>query len=133
MRCHASAAFDGEIGIVKPTADAHQISTVRLYPNRTEEIVADEGDNENPAVSLNGGVVVWDSDGDPLDSGFPGRQVFRDIGVHRHPGEPRPDRDQRQPGRQRHGWRGCIRIVGGSRRGGESGGAGRSSCGSRIR
>lgn len=72
-------AFGGVIGVVKPSGGARQISTFRLYPNRIEELVADEGDNGNPALSLNGAVVVWDSDGNPLDTGFAGRQVFLDL------------------------------------------------------
>jgi hypothetical protein len=35
------------------------------------------GANSNPSISKNGRTVAWDTDGDPLGTGGPGRQVIR--------------------------------------------------------
>ena len=35
-----------------------------------------QGDNENPSVSATGRITAWDSDGDLLGAGDPGRQVY---------------------------------------------------------
>jgi hypothetical protein len=45
------------------------------FPPIIEDPIATLGDNENPAVSLAGDVVAWDTDEDPAGTGLPGRQI----------------------------------------------------------
>jgi hypothetical protein len=73
-------SFDGEMGLVVPNGSNHEITTVRLYPNLFAETFTTTGDNQNPAVSLNGKSVVWDSNASQLRGGDPGRQLYRAAG-----------------------------------------------------
>lgn len=40
-----------------------------------QDVVTQSGLNENPAISFTGTALAWDTDGDPLSLGLPGRQV----------------------------------------------------------
>jgi WD40 repeat protein len=48
------------------------------FPPIIEDPIATIGDNENPAVSLAGRVIAWDTDNDPAGTGNPGRQIVMD-------------------------------------------------------
>jgi Tol biopolymer transport system component len=45
------------------------------------EAVTTQGDNENPAISVSGSVVAWDSDCTVIGCADPGRQIFLLVGT----------------------------------------------------
>jgi Tol biopolymer transport system component len=53
-------------------------AVLSVKPYKTPLLVtplATVGDNQNPAISFNGGVVAYDTDADPAATGLPGRQI----------------------------------------------------------
>ena len=53
-----------------------QIVTVQPYKDPSLlKPIGPVADNKNPSISFSGGVVAWDTDADPMNSGLPGRQI----------------------------------------------------------
>jgi Tol biopolymer transport system component len=69
----------GTIALARARDDGHEV--VRFQAgNLTTTPVSAVGDCRHATVSGSGGVVAWDTDGDPLRSGDPGRQVVLQSG-----------------------------------------------------
>jgi hypothetical protein len=70
----------GTIALSRTRDDGHEI--VRFQVGRLATVpVSAAGDCRNPTVSGSGGTVAWDTDGDPLQSGDPGRQIIAQRGT----------------------------------------------------
>ena len=69
------AALSGTLALAAVHAGGHEV--IRFYVGKllTTRVSA-TGDCEHPTVSGNGRAIAWDTDGDPLGSGDPGRQVY---------------------------------------------------------
>jgi Tol biopolymer transport system component len=69
------AALSGTLALSAVQVGGHEV--VRFYVGKllTTRVSA-AGDCEHPTVSGNGRAIAWDTDGDPLHSGDPGRQVY---------------------------------------------------------
>jgi hypothetical protein len=64
------------VALALPAGADTTILTVKPY--KTPLLVTPltgSGDNQNPAISFNGGVVAYDTDADPAGTGLPGRQI----------------------------------------------------------
>jgi hypothetical protein len=59
-----------------PSGTGTQIVTVQPYKDPSLlKPIGPVGDNQNPSISFSGGVVAWDTDTDPMNTGQPGRQI----------------------------------------------------------
>jgi Tol biopolymer transport system component len=69
------AALSGTLALASVQAGGHEI--IRFYVGKllTTRVSA-AGDCQHPTVSGNGRSIAWDTNGDPLHSGDPGRQVY---------------------------------------------------------
>jgi hypothetical protein len=69
----------GTIALSRTRDDSHEI--VRFQAGRLATVPVNAvGDCRNATVSGSGGTVAWDTDGDPLGSGDPGRQIVMQRG-----------------------------------------------------
>jgi hypothetical protein len=69
----------GTIALARTRDSGHEI--VRFQVGRLATVpVSAAGDCRNATVSGSGGTVAWDTDGDPLGSGDPGRQIITQVG-----------------------------------------------------
>ena len=69
----------GTIALSRTRDSGHEI--VRFQAGRLTTVpVSAVGDCRNATVSGSGGTVAWDTDGDPLGSGDPGRQIVMQSG-----------------------------------------------------
>jgi Tol biopolymer transport system component len=68
----------GRTTIALALPEGADAAIVSVKPYKTPLLVTPVGtigDNQNPAISLNGSVIAYDTDADPASTGLPGRQI----------------------------------------------------------
>jgi hypothetical protein len=72
-------AFGGYLGLVLDGGTTHPVVSLKIFDHPdVHKTLSTAGTNANPTTATSP-VVAWDSDGDPLFSGLPGRQVFLSL------------------------------------------------------
>jgi hypothetical protein len=70
------ASFNGSLVLSVGDTGARDILKYRYPWQSSRVVVGTGGDNADPASAIDGSVVAWDSDGNLLGLGDPGRQIY---------------------------------------------------------
>ena len=107
------SALGKKVVSISPWRDKRQLagcSTPVPTSCNLQTLIADAGDNANPAVAVSGRAFAFDSGSDPLQTGLPGRQVIGALKTTAAHGLGRSDGHERQSDGRRHRSDGGVRI-----------------------